>query len=83
MSDPYNLVKIVLRLPTANTVSQEQFQFLTTALLRPTARTVQLTIAVCECTVQQAKCNVCVFQCSKQKFPVLLHNAAVHITKQA
>ena len=76
------MFKIVPGLPTANILSQQKFQFRTTALLRPTARTLQLSVAFCACIVQQAKCNVCVLQCSKQKYSVLLHNAAVHSTMQ-
>jgi hypothetical protein len=112
ISDLYDLVKIIHRLPTANIVSQEKFNFLTTALLRPTARTLQLSIVFCACIVQQTLytgeikkslctcilyCNhqvhrdflispvykVYVFQCSETKYSVLLHNPAVHITKQA
>lgn len=79
----YNLVQIVPRLSTANTVYQEQFKVLTNALLRPTERTLQLRIAFCVCIVQRAKYNTCVFQCSKQKHSALLHNPALRTTKQA
>jgi len=76
------LDKILPGLPTANIISQPKFQFRTTALLRPTARTLQLSVAFCACIVQQAKCNVYVLQCRKQKYSLLFYNAAVHSTMQ-